>query len=370
MPTSIQHTSKYLLIGSTRAYSGKSSVILGMAQQLQAKGLDIAYGKPLGTCFSESDADGIDEDVRFLAKTLNLPPKRLGETLLFLNPETLEQRLQGHEPTDYAESLLASLQGLEGELTLVEGAATLDQGRLFNLSLPKIAALVDASVLLVARFHSMLEVGELLSVQDRLGDRLLGMVLTDVPPELLTTVNSILRPFLEEQGIPVFGVLPRSNLLRSVTVRELTQRLNAEVLCRRDRLDLMVETLKIGAMNVNSAVKYFSEGQNMAVITGGDRTEIQLAALEASTQCLILTGHLPPSRMILNRAEEVEVPVLSVDLDTLTTVEIIERSFGQVRLHEPIKVEYMRQLMSEHFDIDRLLTALGVEAAVSEGVRG
>lgn len=367
MPTSTKQKSKYLLIGSTRAYSGKSSIILGMAQQFQAKGLDIAYGKPLGTCFRESSTDGIDEDVRFLTKTLNLSQNRLGETLLFLEPETLKQRLQGREPKDYSDRLIASLQGLEGELTLLEGAATLDQGRLFNLSVPKIAGLVDASVLLVARFHSMLDVGELLSAQDRLGDRLLGMVLTDIPEELSTTVDTILRPFLEEQGIPVFGVLPRSNLLRSVSVRELAQRLHAEVLCGRDRLDLMVETLKIGAMNVNSAVKYFSEGRNMAVITGGDRTEIQLAALETSTQCLILTGHVPPSRMIIARAEEVEVPVLSVDLDTLTTLEIIDQSLGQVRLQEPIKVEYMRQLMSEYFDIDRLLAALGLEPAVVEG---
>lgn len=369
MPTSAQQTrqtvSKYLLIGSTEAYSGKSSITLGMAQQFQARGLDIAYGKPLGTCFSDSHPDGIDEDVRFLAKTLNLPENRLGETLLFLDPQTLEKRLKGTEQTDYAPALVESLQRIGGELMLVEGSATLDQGRLFNLSVPKIAKLVDASVLLVARFHSLLEVGTLLSAQDRLGDRLLGIVLTDIPAELMESTANTLRPFLEQQGIPVFGLLPTSDLLRSVSVGELAQRLNAEVLCRQDRLDLMVESLKIGAMNVNAALKYFSEGRNMAVITGGDRTEIQLAALETSTQCLILTGHVAPTPMILSRAEDLEVPVLSVDLDTLKTVEIIEQTLGQVRLHEPIKVEFMRQLMANHFDIDRLIAALGLEPAVS-----
>lgn len=365
MPTSAKPISKYLAIGSTRPYSGKSSIILGMAQQFQAKGLDIAYSKPLGTCFSELGNDGIDEDHRFLAKTLDLPDNRLGETLLFLDAQTLENRLQGIGQTDYSESLVNSLERLGGDLTILEGAGTLDQGRLFNLSVPKVATLIEASVLLVARFHSMLDVGELLSVQDRLGDRLLGVVLTDIPEEAWTSASTILRPFLEEQGIRVFGLLPRSNLLRSVSVRELVQRLNAEVLCRPDRLDLMVETLKIGAMNVNSALKYFSQAQNMAVITGGDRSELQLAALETSTQCLILTGHMPPTQMILNRAEEVEVPVLSVDLDTLRTVEIIDETFGQVRLHEPIKVEFMRKLMSEHFDVDRLLSILGLEPVLS-----
>jgi BioD-like phosphotransacetylase family protein len=150
-----------------------------------------------------------------------------------------------------------------------------------------------------------------------------------------------------------------------VSVGELVKQLNAEVLCRSDRLDLLVESLAIGAMNVNSAVKYFRKRRNMAVVTGGDRVEIQQAALETSTQCLILTGQLPPPAFILNRAEELEIPILSVDLDTLTTVEIIDRTFGQVRVHEPIKIECIRQLMSEHFDIDRLLSQLGFNPAAA-----
>jgi len=62
--------------------------------------------------------------------------------------------------------------------------------------------------------------------------------------------------------------------------------------------------------------------------------EIQRQPWKSSTQCLILTGQLPPTSFILTKAEELEIPILSVDLDTLTSV---DRTFGQVRLHEPIK---------------------------------
>jgi hypothetical protein len=46
-------------------------------------------------------------------------------------------------------------------------------------------------------------------------------------------------------------------------------------------------------------------------------------------------------------------------------VEIVDNAFGQVRLHEPVKVECIRQLMTEHFDIDRLMSQLGLEPAVT-----
>lgn len=49
----------------------------------------------------------------------------------------------------------------------------------------------------------------------------------------------------------------------------------------------MVEHLMIGAMDVDSALTYFRRKPNKAVITGGDRPDIQLAALETSTKCTI-----------------------------------------------------------------------------------
>lgn len=349
---------KYLAIGSTESYSGKSATILGIAHQIQQKGLTVAYRKPLGTYLNGIRSDEVEEDIQFMNNILNLPEVQVKFPLLCLDAETIEKRLGGDDSTNYRQSLKAYLEPAGGDLILIEGPGTLCEGSLFDLSLLDIATEIDASVLLVARFHSILIVETLLSAKQHLGDRLLGVLINDISTDQIQVVESTVRPFLEQQGIPVLGLLPRSELLRSVTVRELVNQLQAEVLCRPDRLDLMVESLKIGAMNVNAALKYFRRGRNMAVVTGGDRADIQMAALETSTHCLILTGHIPPQSFILNRAEELEIPILSVDLDTLTTVEIIDRAFGKVQLHEPIKVQCIQQLMAEHFDLDRLMNLL------------
>lgn len=354
-------SAKYLLIGSTEAYSGKSATVLGIAQQLKTKGLDIAYGKPLGTCWSGAQASEIDEDVQFLAQSLGLPENRIGPTILALDESTIRKRIQREDQIDYRQLLLKYLQMDEADVVLLEGPANLEEGSLFDLSLLQVAELVDVHVVLVARFHSLLIVGALLSAKKRLGDRLLGVLINDIPEDRLDEVRGSVQPYLEQNGIPILGLLPRSALLRSVSVSELVSQLHAEVLCRPDRLDLMVESLTIGAMNVNSALKYFRKGRNMAVVTGGDRADIQLAALETSTQCLILTGHMPPLPTIVSRAEDLEIPILSVDLDTLTTVEIVDNAFGQVRVHEPIKVQCIYQLMAEHFDVDRLIADLGLQ---------
>ncbi|AHB88660.1 BioD-like N-terminal domain of phosphotransacetylase [Thermosynechococcus sp. NK55a] len=348
---------KHLLIGSIVPYSGKSATIIGLAKLCRDRHLRIAYGKPLGTYQPASDSEETEADVSFLQETLNLENVR--PTLLTLTPEAIKGRLTGTDQQDYRQALAAYHHINSEDLVLLEGPATLAEGRLFDLDLAQMAAVLEAPILLVVRYESPLVVESLLLAKSELGDRLLGVIINDIPATETQPLPAI-RQYLEAHQIPVFGTLPRSQLLRSVSVKELVRQLNAEVLCRPDRLDLLVEELTIGAMNVSAALKYFRKANNMAVITGGDRTDIQWAALETSTHCLILTGHLPPSPAILARAEELEIPILSVDLDTLTAVEIVDRAFGQVRLHEIAKVKCVEQMMQEHVDGDRLLTQLGL----------
>ncbi len=355
---------KYLLIGSTEAYSGKSATTLGITRQLTEQGIDVAYGKPLGTCMSNDATGMVEEDVSFLTNTLGLSANRVLAPILYLDNDTICKRLQGKERTDYSQILKDYVARAKGDLIVLEGPGTLWEGSLFNLSIADIAEIVDASILLVTRYDSLLSVASLLTAKKFLGDRLLGVVINNIPSKELETVHNLLKPYLEEQNIPILGMIPEDRLLNSISVRELAKRLDARVLCSQDRLDLMVESLSIGAMNVNAALEYFRQRENMAVVMGSDRTELQLAALETSTNCLILTGHVPPQSLILSRAEDLEIPVLSVDLDTLAAVEIIDRSFGKVPIHETIKVDRIVDLMAKHFDWQRLMNFLNLKPAV------
>lgn len=358
-------SAKYLLIGSIEPYSGKSAVALGLAYQLRDRGFDIAYGKPIGTDVDGDREGGADADCEFIARTLGLSDDHLRSPIVMLDDATIDKHLDHPERPNYLRDLADYRQRAGGDCVLLEGPGTLQEGSLFDLSAIRIAEVLDAAVLLVVRFDSHRLLDELLSARERLGDRLAGVAINDLTPERAEKIQTQVKPFLEKNGIPVLGLLPRHALLRSVTVGELVRQLDAQVACGRERSDLMVETLSVGAMNVSSAMKYFSRSHNMAVVTGGDRRDIQMAALEQSTHCLILTGQLPPDPMVIARAEELEIPILCVDLDTLTTVEIIDRAFGRVRIHEASKVEIITRIMAEHFDLARLLERAGWEAIAS-----
>ena len=140
----------------------------------------------------------------------------------------------------------------------------------------------------------------------------MGVVVNAVPQSRMEFVSEALTGFLAGKGIKVYAVLPEDRLLASVSVAELVERLNGRVIVGQDHMDDLVENVMVGAMSVENALNYFRRKPNKVVITGGDRPDIQILALETSTKCLILTGNLEPSPMILGRAEELSVPVVLV----------------------------------------------------------
>ncbi len=362
-----------LLVGSCEPFSGKSAVVLGIARQIMAADYPIRFGKPLATSLEwdrkpdELPSPLIDDDVRFVGETLGLSEDKLIPSLNLIDPTSAEKRLlNGNLLAGKGfEDLKAQLNTPCEGLTLLEAAGSLHEGLLYGLSLCQLAEGLDANVLLVHLWQDSRSLDALLAAKEQLGDHLIGIVLNAVTPDEVFQLEESVVPALEELGLVVFGVMPRSPLLRSVAVEELVRRLGARVICCSERLELMVETLSIGAMNVNSAMEFFRRRRNMAVVTGADRTDIQLAALEASTQCLILTGAGEPLPQLINRAEELEVPLLKVEHDTLSTVEVIEQAFGHVRLHEKVKATYAFKLVEEHCKLERLFVALGIEGRIA-----
>jgi BioD-like phosphotransacetylase family protein len=199
-----------------------------------------------------------------------------------------------------------------------------------------------------------------LGAQNRLKDPMCGIIVNRVPADAAEFVQHRAKSCLEQQGVKVFGILPEERKLAALTVGEIINTLGAEVLTQEVDLAALVETLTVGAMTAEAALSRFRRYTNKAVITGGDRTDIQLAALETSTTCLVLTGNLQPSPLIIKHANELGVAILLVRENTMETVEVIENIHGKTRLGQPDKLNRFIELVETHVDIDGLIDCIGL----------
>jgi BioD-like phosphotransacetylase family protein len=351
-----------LYVTSTQTFSGKSALCVGLLSRFRRDGFVVGYMKPVSTTARIVGDRVMDEDAHFVKYTFDLKEALDAMAPVILTDQRVASILSGKD-----ENLDAHVQSAyhtiaqDKDIVVLEGGGSLREGWIVNLAPPQVSELLKALTLVLVPYDNDLQlVDDLITARVRLGDSLIGAVINRVPSHRTDFVSKQVKPYVERNSVPIFAILPKQRVLLSVSVSELADKLGGEVLCCHQAVDELVENLMVGAMSVDSALTYFRRKPNKAVITGGDRPDIQLAALETSTRCLILTGNIRPSPLIMGRAEEAGVPLILTRYDTMTAVETIETFFGKTRFHQEKKVESFERLLEEHMDIEALYKALGL----------
>lgn len=352
---------KTLYIGSINGFSGKGMLSMSIGLKLMSEGYKVGYMKPLGKGTYAMEGVALDQDAAHMKEVLKLEDPLADICPVIMTRDIFIKALQGADLRLTERVTEAFKRVSRGkDIMLVEGADTLYDGTYLDLAPVKIIRLMDARAIVIDRYEDEVCIDCVLTANNVLKDRMAGAVINHIPSKAAAYVNDLLVPFLKGRGIDVMAALPMDPFLGAVSVRELRDSLNARLLCCEDAVDEYVERFSIGAMDVDSAMKYFRKTPNKAVITGGHRSDIQIAALETSTKCLILTGDQNPSEVVVGKAMMAGVPILVVREDTLSTVEKMEEIIGKVHFKGEKKIERARELLASHFNYDILYSKLGL----------
>lgn len=348
---------KTLYVTSIERYSGKTATCLALGKCFMSDGYKIGYLKPLSLQPWRLGNTIVDEDANFVKDIFGLDEEPQELSPVVITPEFLRAYLSGDIKQDLMQVVQSTFEKIAKgrDILLLEGGASLREGYTVGLATPAVARALSSHVLVVIKYSSNIRlIDDALSAKTRLGKPLIGAILNRVPEEARDFVETLAKPFLEKNGVAVLGIIPEVPRLAAITIGELIGVLDAKVLTEKIDTNALVETLTVGAMTAEAALRRFREQTNKAVITGGDRTDIQLAALETSTTCLILTGNLHPSPLIIKQAEEFGVAILLVSSNTMETIEAIEKVFGKTRLAQPAKLAQFQELLMNHLDKERL----------------
>jgi BioD-like phosphotransacetylase family protein len=114
-------------------------------------------------------------------------------------------------------------------------------------------------------------------------------------------------------------------------------------------------------MTLDSGATYFNRKENKAVVIRGDRADMQLAALETSTKCLILTNNLKPLPAVVSQAQDKHVPIIMVKQDTSAAIAGIEEALIKASFRNPRKLETFGNVLDRYFDFEALYSELGLK---------
>lgn len=319
------------------------------------RGKQVGYFKPLGDRIAAEEAVVYDRDAELFRQALALPegPEKL--TLVHDYATLIEDR----RGEDLKQAVLDRFEELSRgkEPMLIEGPRNYSYGSFLKLSVGELGAALGSPILLVANGELGVVVDKALaaaSLVRSLGAKVLGVVINGVPEGEREEMAQLAKAALEKRGLVILGIVPREEGLTRLTPRRLAEALRARVLAGGDGLERQIENTLVGAMTVDHALKGLRRYKSVALITGGDRADMQLASFEVSTSCLILTGGIYPDPTVLSKADELGIPVLLVPDDTYIAARRVEAVEPRLSPEEE-KLQSVRQLIAEHLNWEGLL---------------
>jgi len=355
---------KSIFVASSSPYAGKNLVCLGLAKKFQKDGMRVGYFKPIGTYPVVIEGVLTDEDVLFYKKALELKDSLEDISPVILTQNLIDEAFNG-KPSRFDGKIKQAYNKIckDKDVVLVMGMGNLSSGSFLGFSEKELIEKLNSKVIFVDSLKENVNdtCDSFLQAKQILKDRLVGVIFNRVAPKKVEYLEKKVIPFLKKKKIDVLGNIIEDPVLGAVTVKELKEALNGKILCCMEKQDDMVEHFMIGAMNADAALRFFKRVTNKAVITGGDRSDIQLAALSTSTKCLILTGDMYPEDMIVSKAQEQGVPIMVVPSDTLTTVDRFESLLGHLSLRNESKIPKAAEAVEKSIDFSAIRKSVGLK---------
>lgn len=340
------------------AGSGKTAVAMGFALKLKKEGYNVSYFKPVGNLSKfngseDNDALLMRDVLRMGADIKNIVPFIAGTSYL----SGLKNRESAIETIKEAFRVVSQ----DADLVIIDGAAFSHVGAAYGLDVISLASLFNASVLNIIKLENDFSVDQAIFLNNYYiakGLNVIGHIFNNVPRQLFSKTEGIFKSLLERMGCATLGIIPICSEIASPTVSEYYDALGGELLTGEDRLDLLVEEVIVGAMTMDSAIKYMRRSANKAVVIGGDRADMALAALETSTSALILTGGLYPDVKVVSCAAEKGVPVILVHRDTYSTIEKMSEVTRRIRPDDSNGINITVENIENHCEWQKVLNLL------------
>lgn len=331
-----------LYITSVERGSGKTAVSAGLGKHLLDDGQKIGFFKPVIAGDNSPPIEGADSDATFMKHLFSLE-----EPVDLLCPVLSDG---GNRTGKIKEAYAKVSQGKD--VVIIEGISGQRQAS------HEIVATLGARVIIVEAYSK-----ELLRVINSCKDfkeDLLGLVLNKVPRSRIEQLRGETSTQFSQAGVNILGVLPEDRVLFTLTIGELAEYIQGEILSGAEKSAELVEHLMLGAKCIDPGPLYFGVKANKAVLVESTRSDMQMAALETSTRCLVLTGDTPPKDIVLQRAEEKNVPIITTRDDITAIVTTIETALAKTRFHQENKLARLTEIMERHFDFPAVSKGLGL----------
>jgi uncharacterized protein len=342
---------KNIIIGSVSENAGKTSFIVGLAKALNEK---FGYIKPFGDRLIYRKKRLWDHDSALITNIFGLEQSSDEMTIGF---EHSKLRYMYDEESTKTKLLdMARNLGEGNRVLLVEGGKDITSGASVRLDTLSIARYMGGKLILVIS-------GDEGAISDDITFIKKNVDMSGIDYSLIINkvynledyLNNHLRD-IKELGVNVLGVIPFEVKLTQVSVSYIAEKLQARIIAGEGGLAQRAKEVFVGAMSGDSAARLpLWKKENKLVITGGDRSDMIVAALEKTTSGIILTNNIIPPQNLISKATDMNIPMLLVPLDTFQAAKQIDDMIPLLTRDDSERIGLLQKLIEQYVDIKAII---------------
>jgi hypothetical protein len=327
---------KNIFLASAGIKLGKTVIALGLATNYPRR---VGYYKPFGETMIKSGDETMDQDALLMSNVFNMESgsKLSPFTYDIFNPVTMNDIVAKHGELSQGKDLMIIEGGREPSTGFAHGISNTDIAKALKVPLIVVSTTSRQSLDMVIITKNLCE---------QKGLEMLGVIFNK-------TADSPKR-FLEDRGIRVLGEVPMIPELMTFKIPEVLEKMNARIIAGASGMGRVVETTMLGTSTMQSAAIQMRKLKRKALITGGDRTELLIAALSTDTSCIIVTGEKRPASTVLSRADSLGVPVLMTDEQTIHVAEILDHLMARIDPEDKTKIDAIKESVRSGIDMKTL----------------
>lgn len=342
---------KRFVVASIRKDMGKTSFIVGLGRALQGR---FGYIKPLGDRLMYRKKQLWDYDSALMVNLFGLQQEASEITIGFEHSKL--RYMYTREKIEAKLSEMAQRAEAEKDLLFVEGGRDFSYGSSIHMDPLSVAQSVGASIIAItggAENQILDDLSLFKHYVESRGVPIHGVVINKIPN--LEDFRDTYLPEVQKLGLPVLGAIPHSDELTYHTVGNIAEKLMAKVLTGENQLNEPVRHIVVGAMSADSVQRHplFLKEDKM-IITGGDRNDMMLVAIETNAQAVLLTNNILPPPQIISKFRDRNIPLLLSQKDTYSIALEINSLLPLLTKDNMKRIDFLTNLVEKHVDLKAL----------------
>ncbi|MBW2307505.1 MAG: AAA family ATPase [Deltaproteobacteria bacterium] len=337
-------------IGSTGEGSGQTIAAWCIGLVLRDRGLKIGFMKPFGPPADPADLSVHDPDQSLMKKVLGLRD----EDVAVPSPPAVMPIGTIPDP-----QWMARVESRYQEMMAVKDAVIVMGSRdiFFDSGGPVLPdshfiQRQDVPVLLMDRFNKeSLSIYSVLAINSFLGGRVRGVIINRVPSERLEAVGSHCIPFLTSKGVNAVGVVPEDRVLSAMMVQNVVEILGGQTITGAHRMENLVDRFALGSPLLDGPLAIFKRVYNKVILLGSGENEPPASRVSG----IVLTGGRLCADAVLQVGTELEIPLLTLPMDTFAVIEKLEQASVRLTDRDEFRALRFKDWLEKSVGIDRLI---------------